>query len=88
MATFWQHFDKIKAYNLDIIKVVSLYWYPQQGSNLYLPLRRGLFYPLNYEGIYLNYIIDFIITIIYCQHKEILLIKIKIQIKYIVLIFC
>lgn len=24
-------------------------WYPQQESNLHLPLRRGLFYPLNYE---------------------------------------
>lgn len=26
-----------------------LSWYPQQESNLYLALRRGLFYPLNYE---------------------------------------
>ena len=29
-----------------------LTWYPQQESNLHLPLRRGSFYPLNYEGLF------------------------------------
>lgn len=30
--------------------------YSRQGSNLYLPLRRGSFYPLNYESIQFDYI--------------------------------
>lgn len=27
---------------------VKVEWWPQQESNLHLPLRRGLFYPLNH----------------------------------------
>ena len=30
-------------------------WCPQQESNLHLPLRTGLFYPLNYEGLLCYY---------------------------------
>ncbi len=36
------------------IRFLWLYWYSQQESNLYLSLRRGLFYPLNYESTLTN----------------------------------
>lgn len=31
------------------MNIFNYLWYPQQESNLHLPLRRGLFYPLNYK---------------------------------------
>ena len=37
-------------------KLQNHVWYPQQESNLHLPLRRGLFYPLNYEDKKIAYL--------------------------------
>ena len=35
---------------MQLLKKVGFHvWYPRQESNLHLPLRRGLFYPLNYK---------------------------------------
>ena len=35
-----------------LVNLLCLKWYPQLESNQHLPLRRGLFYPLNYKDGY------------------------------------
>lgn len=64
--------DNLKSHTLPIVEFTAIesevnknnfkdlwenpVWYPQQESNLHLPLRRGLFYPLNYEDKKIAYL--------------------------------
>lgn len=44
------------------------FWHPQWESNLHLTLRRGLFYPLNYEGVFHLYTY-YILRVCRCQYS-------------------